>query len=121
MSSGDVSRLRALIVGALRERELMTARQIVRAIRRDARVRTDVRSVRFILQAGGFARVRSKFVPFIKVARCRLAEAGPADGPGRSGAPVPARPYRPVLGGTAAAHLVFRDEDPPTAAVGRPI
>lgn len=110
-------RLRALVVEAMCHRQAMTERQIVRAICRRSRVKTDTRSVRLILRSGGFAPVHARFRWLRRPERWRLVEAGPAVDPGTAGALVPARPRPPFLFDSAAAALTFREEDP--QAIGR--
>jgi len=113
-------KLLELVKTILRGNRPMTEMQIVRAIHRRARVETDAPSVRYVLTSHlrQFAPVRSRFKFFRRAVRWQVVEAGPADDPGHAGAPVPARPYRPLLSGAAAVPLDFRD-DPPTNAVGR--
>jgi hypothetical protein len=51
--------------------------------------------------------------------RWRLVVANAASPPDTSDAPVPAKPYRPTLSEGAAAPLTFREDAPPTTAVGK--
>ena len=112
------NRLAQLVVVEMRGHRPMTASEIARAIQRHAHVKTDARSVIYVLSdRNRFRRSRRKF--FQRGARWELVEAGPADNPGMAGAAVPARPYGPTLSGSAAAELTFRDDDPPAGAIGR--
>jgi hypothetical protein len=99
----------------------MTEREIVRAIYRRSKVTTDAGSVRVVLRLHRerFRTFRPRFRLFPRANKWRLVEAGPADNPGTSGAPVPARPYPPTLSGSAAAELAFREDEPPANAIGR--
>lgn len=111
-------RLAELIVWEMRGHRPMTAAEIARAIRRHAKVKTDARSVTSILvDKQHFRRSRRGF--FQRGARWELVEVGPADNPGTTEAPVPARPYPPTLSGAAAVVLSFREDEPPTSAIGR--
>jgi hypothetical protein len=118
MSSEE--RLAELIRLAMRGRGPMTASEIARAIRRRTKVKTDARSVATVLMVHPrhFTRSRRRFLFFQRSSRWELVEVGPADSPGAAGAPVPAWPYPPTLSGAAAASLTFRDDEPPTKAVG---
>jgi hypothetical protein len=113
-------RLTELVASVMRGNRPMTEERIVRAIHRRAGVQTDRRSVRFVLMSDRrrFSTARSRFTLFWRTRRWRLAEAGPAGDPGNAGAPVPAWPYQPTLSGAAAAPLLFRNDEPPTTAVG---
>jgi hypothetical protein len=97
----------------------MTVPEIVRAIHRRFRLKTDARSVRVILKSSGFVPARPRFRFLQRSVRWALVEAGPSEDPGTSGAPVPAKPYLPKLSGAAAAELTFREKEPPTDAIGR--
>jgi len=111
-------RLAELIVSVMRGHRPMTVVEIARAIQRNAKVKTDEISVTAILMdRGHFRRSRRRF--FQRGARWELVEVGSSDNPGTAGAPVPARPYPPTLSGAAAADLSFREDDPPTNAIGR--
>lgn len=116
-------RLLELVAGVMRGNQPMTDGQIVRALHRRAHVSTDARSVRHVLTKNQrrFRPVGSRFNLFRRGVRWLLVEAGSADDPGHAGAPVPARPYRPLLSGAAAVPLAFREEDPPTGAIGRAV
>jgi hypothetical protein len=111
-------RLTELIVWEMRGHRAMTASEISRAIRRNARVKTDVRSVTSILVDKPHFRLSPRRF-FQRGARWELVEVGPADNSGTAGAPVPARPYPPTLSGAAAADLSFRGDGPPSNAIGR--
>jgi len=114
-------RLAGLISLVMRGSRPMTASEIARAIRRRSKVKTDARSVATVLMVHPrhFMRSPRRFLFFQRSSRWVLVEAGPADSPGTAGAPVPAWPYRPTLSGAAAASLTFRDEEPPTNAIGK--
>jgi hypothetical protein len=111
-------RLAELIVFEMRGHRPMSASEIARAIRRHAKVKTDARSVTSVLVAKDHFR-RSRRWFFQRGAKWELVEVGPADNPGTTEARVPARPYPPTLSGTAAADLSFREDEPPTNAIGR--
>jgi hypothetical protein len=117
MSSEE--RLAELISLVMRGSRPMTASEIARAVRRRTKVKTDARSVTAVLMVHPrhFMRVRRRF--FQRGGRWELVEVGPADSPGTAGAPVPAWPYPPALSGAAAATLTFREEEPPTNAIGK--
>ena len=121
VSDRDVERLTELVALVLRGSGPMTERRIATAIYRRARVRTDARSVRLILagRPRRFVQVEDRFLFLRRATRWRLVEAGPAQDPGTSGAPVPAFPRRPLRSGAAAAELTFREEEPPPQAIGR--
>jgi len=111
-------RLAELIVSVMRGHRPMTASEIARAIHRRDKVKTDGRSVTAVLvDSRHFRRSRRRF--FQRGARWELVEVGPADNPGTAGASVPARPYPPTLSGAAAVDLSFREDEPPTNAIGR--
>jgi hypothetical protein len=116
-------RLLELVAGIMRGNRPMTDAQIVKALRRRANVDTDARSVRHVLMSNQrrFCPVGSRFNLFRRGVRWRLVEAGPASDTGNAGAPVPARPYRPLLSGAATQPLAFREDDPPTGAIGRAV
>ncbi len=117
----DVQRLSELIADVLRASRPMTEQRIASAIYRRSRFRTDARRVRLVLrsQPHRFAQVKDRFQFLRRSARWQLVEAGPAEDPGRSGALVPARPRPSLLSGSAAAKLAFREDDPPSQAIGR--
>ena len=112
-------KLRQLVVTVMRDNRTMTVPEIISAIYRRYGVKTDARSVRRVLRSSGFAPTRQRFRFLRRSVRWTLVKAGPSDDPGTSGAPVPARPYLPRLSGAAAAELTFREEEPPTNAIGR--
>jgi hypothetical protein len=107
-----------LIASVMHGNQPMTEKEIVKAIHRRATVKTDARRVRRFLYAhpGWFSRISRRLR---LVVRWRLVEAGPADDPGNTGSPVPAWPYRPSLSGASAVPLMFREDEPPTNAIGR--
>ena len=117
----DHRRLSELIAEVLRANTPMTEQRIASAISRRAGVRTDARSVRLVLLAlpHRFRPAKDRFRFLRRAARWQLVEAGPAEDPGTSGAPVQATPRAPLLSGSAAAQLTFREEDPPAEAIGR--
>lgn len=112
--------LEGLIAAVMRGNRPLTERQIVSALQRRARFKTTVARVRAVLCADPhrFMPARARFRVLWRRTRWRLVEAGPSSDPGSAGAPVPARPHRPLLSGAAAAELVFRDDDPWPSAVG---
>jgi hypothetical protein len=114
-------RLAALIFDELRGSRPKTAAQIAKAIHQRTRIKTDARSVTAVLMSHPhrFMCRRARFLQ--RSWRWQLVEAGPAQDPGASGAPVPAYPHRPVLSGSAAAVLTFRDDDPSTNAIAWPV
>ena len=117
MSSEErLAELISLVMGGSRP---MTASEIARAIRRRTKVKTDARSVATVLMVHPRHFVRSRRRFFQRSSRWELVEVGPAESPGTSGAPVPAWPYPPTLSGAAAATLTFRDDEPPTSAIGK--
>ena len=107
-----------LMSTVMRGRQPMTEKQIVKAIYRRAKVKTDARHVRLVLYSHPrrFSRILPPLRFFVK---WQLVEAGPADDPGNAGAPVPTRPYPPTLSGAAAAELIVRDDEPPANAIGK--
>lgn len=119
----DIQRLTELIAEVLRGNRPLTERRIASAIQRHARITTDAHSVRRVLerQPHRFIQVKDRFLFLRRSARWQLVEAGPPEDPGNSGALVPTRPHRPLLSGSAAAPLTFREEEPPPQAIGRPI
>jgi hypothetical protein len=119
-SEAESNDLADLIASVLRDNRPMTSREIAKALRRRS-VKTDSEMVTRILltSRGRFGLHRPRF--FQRRARWQLVEAGPADDPGHAGAPVSARPYRPILSGSAAIPLAFREDDPPTNAIGRAV
>jgi len=108
-----------MVVAVMQGNRPMTVPEIVRAIHRRFEVRTDKRNVRVILMStpSRFSPTR-RFRFLQRSVRWRLVEAGPSDDPGTSGAPVPAKPFLPRLSGAAAAELKFREDEPPTNAIG---
>lgn len=122
-SEAGFHRLTELVTAAMHGAEPMTEQQIVKAIHRRARIKTDASSVRRVLLAhkARFRLVRPRFRFFQRGSRWLLVEAGPADNPGTAGAQVPAWPYPPTLSGAAAAELIFREDEPPTNAIGRAV
>lgn len=119
MSSEE--RLAELITMVMRGGRPMTASEIARAIRRRTKVKTDARSVATVLTVHSrhFKRSPRRFLFFQRSSRWELVEVGPTDSPGTAGAPVPAWPYRPTLSGAAAASMTFREDEPPTNAIGK--
>jgi hypothetical protein len=116
-SEADSKDLADLVASVLRDNRPMTTHEIAKALQRRS-VKTDAEMVTRILLTNRrrFALHRPRF--FQRRARWQLVEAGPADDPGHAGAPVPARPYRPTMSGSAAVPLAFRDDDPPPNAMG---
>jgi hypothetical protein len=113
--------LRRLVITVMRGNRPMTVAEIIRAIYRRFGVKTDERSVRAVLMSSGFAPMRPRFRFLQRSVRWELVEAGPADDPGTAGAPVPAKPFLQRLSGATAAELTFREEEPPTDAIGRAV
>jgi hypothetical protein len=116
----DSTQLADLIASVLRDHPPMTTDEIAKALQRRS-LKTDAEQVTRILLANRrrFGLHKPRF--FQRRAKWQLVEAGPADDPGHAGAPVPAWPHRPTLSGSAAATLSFREDDPPTNAVGRAV
>jgi hypothetical protein len=120
-----------LIVTVLYEMPGMTSAQIAKVASNRTARRIDRRGVETILTsiAGGVVSVAG--VPLSQVVcqrrrglfqrgtRWRLV-AAPASPPDTSGAPVPASPYPRSSSGAAAAMLTFRQDEPPTNAIGKP-
>jgi hypothetical protein len=119
-SDSDSNELVDVIAAVLRDTQPMTTREIAKALERRS-VKADARSVRLVLihNRRRFRLHKSRFLQ--RRATWQLVEVGPADDPGHADAPVPAWPYRPTLSGSAAAPLSFREDDPPTNAMGRAI
>jgi hypothetical protein len=119
-----------LIVAVMQNERAMTASEIAKAASRRSVRRVDRRSVEAMLRSASGELVilagmpRCRIVPqrrrriLRRATRWRLVEA-PASPPETSGAPVPAWPYPPALSGAAAAPLAFRDDEPPTNAIGK--
>jgi hypothetical protein len=119
-----------LIVAVMQDRGAMTAAEIARAASNQSRRKVDRRSVEAILKplAGGVVTVAGSLPCQIirmrrrgllqRGTRWRLVEA-PASPPDSAGAPVPAWPFPPTLSGAAAANLTFREDEPPTNAIGK--
>jgi hypothetical protein len=121
MAMSSEERLAELIRMVMRGSRPMTASEIARAIRRRTKVKTDARSVATVLMVHPrhFMRSPRRLFFFQRSSRWQLVEVGPTDSPGTAGAPVPAWPYAPMLSGAAAASLTFREEEPPTNAIGK--
>jgi hypothetical protein len=117
-SDGDSRELADMIADVMRGSRPLTVRQIATAIERRSGVTTDPRTVTVVLikNRRRFGLYRPRF--FQRLAKWHLVEAGPADDPGNAGASVPAWPYRPTMSGSAAVPLAFREDDPPTNAMG---
>ncbi len=120
-SEAGLQKLTELVAGAMRGSRPMTEHQIVRVIYRMSKVTTDAPSVRLVLMSDRrrFSQRRPRFRFFQRSTKWQLVEVGSADTPGTAGATVPARPYPPTLSGAAAAELTFREDEPPTKAIGR--
>jgi hypothetical protein len=118
------------IVRVLYDGRAMTAAEIASAASRRSHRKIDRRNVEKILMplAGGVVTVSGMPPRMVlrqrrrrllqQVVRWRLVEA-PASPPDASEALVPAWPYPPTLSGVAAVPLTFRDDEPPTNAIGR--
>jgi hypothetical protein len=117
-SDANSNELADLVASILRGGRPMTPHEIAAALTRRSGVRVDARGVTLVLieNRRRFRLNKSRF--FQRRATWQLVEAGPADDPGHAGAPVPAWPHRPTLSGAAALPLAFREDDPPTNAVG---
>jgi hypothetical protein len=117
MAEGE--ELGELISTVMRGHGAMTSTQIAIAVQRSTGVKTDARAVTKILrgQPRHFRPSHRRF--FQRGVKWELVEVGSADSPGAAGAPVPARPYPPTLSGAAAADVPFREDEPPTNAIGR--
>jgi hypothetical protein len=119
-----------LIVTVMHDGRPMTAGEIARAVSKSSARKVDRRSIETVLAplAGGVVTVAGAppriFICerhrrlFQRTMRWRLVDA-PASPPDAAGAPVPAWPYPPTLSGAAAAPLAFRDDEPPTNAIGK--
>ena len=119
MSSEE--RLAELIRMVMHGSRPMTASEIARAIRRRTKVKTDARSVATVLMIHPrhFTLSQRRFFFFQRSSRWELVEVGPTDSPGTAGARVPAWPLPPTLSGAAAVSLTFREDEPPTNAIGK--
>jgi hypothetical protein len=118
------------IVTVMHDGRAMTAAEIARAASTSSARKIDRRSVEKILMplAGGVVTVsgvpprmvlrRRRRRLLQQVTRWQLVEA-PASPPDTAGALVPAWPHPPTLSGAAAAPLTFRDDEPPTNAIGK--
>lgn len=119
-----------LIVTVMYDRRPMTAAEIAKAVSKSSARKVDRRSVEAVLVplVGGLVMVtglpagrlicqRGRSL-FPRATRWRLV-GEPASPPDASGAPVPAWPYAPMLSGAAAANLTFREDEPPTNAIGK--
>ena len=113
----DSQKLADLVASVLRDSPPMTTREIATAIQRRG-TKIDARGITLVLLENRrrFRLHKARFLQ--RRAKWQLVEAGPADDPGNAGAPVPAWPYRPTLSGSTAAPLAFREDDPPTNALG---
>jgi len=120
-----------LIVTVMYDRRPMTAAEIAKAVSKIGARKTDRRKVEAVLvplvgglvavaglPAGRLIRRRGRGL-FRRATRWRLV-GEVASPPDASGAPVPAWPYAPMLSGAAAATLTFREDEPPTNAIGKP-
>ena len=120
-----------LIVTVMHEGRAMTAAEIAKAVTKRGARAVNRRCVESLLTpiAGGivilagmapcrFIRVRRRGL-LRRSTRWRLVEAPAASPPDSSEAPVPAWPYRPTLSGAAAVTLTFREDEPPTNAIGK--
>jgi hypothetical protein len=119
-----------LIVTVMHDGRAMTAAEIAKAVSNANARKVDRRSVEAVLTplVGGVVTladvppcqvIRQRRRGLLRrVTRWRLVEA-PASPPDTSEAPVPAWPYRPMLSGAAAATLTFREDEPPTNAIGK--
>jgi hypothetical protein len=118
------------VITVLRCGEPMTTAQIAKAATKRWSIKISPRQVDGLLKPLAGSLVSVAGVPQMRVhrerrrglfprpMRWRLVEA-PGLPPQASGAAVPARPYSPRLSGAAAAELSFRQDDPPTNAVGQ--
>jgi hypothetical protein len=119
-----------LIVTVMHDASPMTAAEIAKAASKSSARRVDRRSVDAMLRSvsGGVVILAGvppcRIIPqrrrrlFQRSTRWRLVDV-PASPPNTTGAPVPAWPYPPTLSGAAAAALTFRDDEPPTNAIGK--
>jgi hypothetical protein len=119
-----------LIVTVMHDGRPMTASEIAKAASKCSARRVDRRSVEAMLRSVSGGVVNLAGVPpcrIIPQRRRRLLQRGtrwrlvdvPASPPNSSEAPVPAWPYPPTLSGAAAAPLTFREDEPPTNAIGK--
>lgn len=119
-----------LIVTVMHDGRPMTAAAIAKAASKRSVRKVDPRSVETMLRSASGGVVILADVPpcrFVPQRRRRLLPRGtrwrlvevPASPPDTSGAPVPAWPYPPALSGPAAVPLTFREDEPPTNAIGK--
>jgi hypothetical protein len=119
-----------LIVAVMLDGRPMTAAAIAKAASKRSVRRIDARSVDTMLRSASGGLVILAGVPpcrFIPQRRRRLLQRGtrwrlvevPTSPPDTSAAPVPAGPYPPTLSGAAAVPMTFREDEPPTNAIGR--
>jgi hypothetical protein len=119
-----------LIVTVMHDGRPMTAAEIAKAASKSSARKVDRRSVEKVLTPLAGAVVTVAGLPprivirqrrrnlLQRTTRWRLVEA-PASPPDTSEAPVRAWPYPPTLSGAAAVPLTFRDDEPPTTAIGK--
>ena len=119
-----------LIVAVMRDGRPMTVAAIAKAASRKSVRKVDARSVDTMLRSASGEVVILAGVPPCRIVpqrRRRLLQRGtrwrlvevPASPPDTSEAPVPAWPYPPTLSGAAAVPLAFREDGPPTDAIGK--
>jgi len=119
-----------LIVSVMHDSRPMTSAEIARSASKGNAWTIDRRSVETMLKSISGGVVILAGVPPCRIipqrrrrllqrsVRWRLVDV-PASPPNTSGSPVPAWPYPPTLSGTAAVPLTFREDEPPTKAIGK--
>ena len=119
-----------LIVTVMHGGRPMTAAEIAKAASKSSATKVDWRSVAAMLRSVSGGVVVLACVPpcriipqrrrrfFQRNTRWRLVDV-PASPPNTTGAPVPAWPYPPTMSSAAAVPLTFREDEPPTNAIGK--
>jgi hypothetical protein len=119
-----------LIVTVMHDGRPMTAAEVAKAASKSSARKVDRRTVEAMLRSASGELVILPDVPpcriipqrrrrfFQRNTRWRLVDV-PASPPNTAAAPVPAWPYPPTLSGAAAVPLTFREDEPPTNAIGK--
>ena len=119
-----------VVVTVMHDGRPRTAAEIAKAASKRSTRKVDRRSVEAMLRSASGGVVILAGVPPCRILpqrRRRLLQRGtrwrlvevPASPPDTSEAPVPAWPYPPTMSGAAAVPLTFRDDEPPTNAIGK--